>query len=70
MAYWFDKAERDAYRMYVGEILRLAYENTANFARGTYMTAKWSDVINPPKEDTRTPEEVIDHVKRQIKEVG
>lgn len=54
---------RDAYRVYMADCLRMVTESIANFARGTYMRARWSDLIKPQKEETRTGKEVVEHMK-------
>ncbi len=56
--------------MYVTDALRMICENTARYAGGGYPKARWADIIRPPKEETRTAEEVINHMKSRIKEVG
>lgn len=56
--------------MYVADALRCISESTAKFAGGQYIAVKWSDIINPPKEETRTPEQVIDFVMGRLKEVS
>lgn len=45
-------------------------ESTARYAGGPYLAAKWADILNPPKEETRTPEEVVEHMKKRLKEIG
>jgi len=44
-------------------------ESTARFAGGPYITAKWADIVNPQPEETRTAEEVIDHVLQGLRGV-
>lgn len=34
------------------------------------MPVKWSDILNPPPVETRTPEEVVSYMKTRLKEVG
>ena len=51
--------EDKAYRIYVTDALRLISENTASSVGGKYITARFADVIAPPKEeDNRTCEEI------------
>lgn len=56
--------------MYVTDALRVIGENTAKYAGGSYLKARWADIINPPKEDTRTADEIIEHMKKRLKEVS
>ena len=54
------------YREYVAENLRLIGENTAAKVNGSYIKKRYSEIINPPPEETRTPEEVIEHMKNKL----
>lgn len=62
--------EKEAWNIYIAETLRCISESTAKFAGGPYVTTKWADILNPPKEETRTPEQVIDFVMGRLKEVS
>ena len=54
-----------AYRIYVSDCLRIISENTAKMAGGSYITAKFADIINPKPVDNRTGEEIAaDIIKR------
>ena len=50
--------EEKAYRVYVTDALRLTVENTAKFAGGNYIKARYIDIIEPKKHDSRTGEEI------------
>ena len=50
--------EEKAYRVYVTDALRLTVENTAKFAGGNYIKARYIDIIEPKKHDNRTGEEI------------
>ena len=55
----FNQHQRDlAYRIYVTDRLRIISETTAKIAGGSYLTAKFSDIINPKPVDNRTGEEI------------
>ena len=56
--------EEDAYRAYTAEALRMICANTARFAGGNYIEQRYVDLIDPPKEDTRTEEEIIAQVRK------
>lgn len=62
----FNQHQRDlAYRIYVTDCLRIIIENTAKMGGGSYITAKFSDIINPRPADNRTGEEIAaDIIKR------
>lgn len=53
--------------MYVTDALRMICENTARYAGGGYPKARWADIIRPPKEETRTAEEIVNYMKSRIK---
>lgn len=55
----FNQHQRDlAYRIYVTDCLRIISENTAKIGGGSYITAKFADIINPKPVDNRTGEEI------------
>ena len=59
LAQYRREQEDKAYRIYVNDALRLISENTASSVGGKYITARFADVIAPPKEeDNRTCEEI------------
>lgn len=58
MARLNEKARNDAYRIYVTDALRLVTENTARYASGNYIKARYVDMIEPKKQDNRTCEEI------------
>ena len=62
----FNHHQRDlAYRIYVSDCLRIISENTAKMSGGSYITAKFADIINPKPADNRTGEEIAaDIIKR------
>ena len=62
----FNQHQRDlAYRIYVTDCLRIISENTSKMGGGSYITAKFADIINPKPVDNRTGEEIAaDIIKR------
>lgn len=56
--------------MYVTDALRIIGENTAKYAGGSYLKARWTDIIHPPKEETRTADEIIERMKKKLEEVS
>ena len=55
----YQSQQRDlAYRIYVTDCLRIISENTAKMSGGSYITAKFEDIINPKPVDNRTGEEI------------
>ena len=62
----FQKEQEDkAVKFYYAECLRIITENTAKMCGGSYMKAKFTDIINPKPVDKRTGEEIAaDIIKR------
>lgn len=62
--------ERALWRDYVAESLRIITENTSKFAGGSYINVKFADIINPPPAETRTGDEIIEHMKAKLAQIG
>ena len=62
----FQKEQEDkAVKIYYAECLRIISENTAKMCGGSYITAKFADIINPKPIEKRTGEEIAaDIIKR------
>lgn len=60
----------EAYREYVTEALRIISENTAKYAGGGYMKARYADIVRPKPEETRTGSEIIEKMREKLREVG
>lgn len=58
MARLNERARNEAYRIYVTDALRIVAENTARYASGNYIKARYADMIEPKKQDNRTCEEI------------
>ena len=55
----YQSQQRDlAYRIYISDCLRIISENTAKICGGSYIVAKFADIINPKPVDNRTGEEI------------
>lgn len=59
MARLNERAKTEAYRIYVTNALRVVTENTARFASGNYIKARYEDMIEPKKQDNRTGDEIV-----------
>ena len=55
-----------AHDIYVTDTLRLITENTAKQVGGSYIKERFADILDPPKEETRTAQEVIDNIKTKL----
>lgn len=62
-----ERIDTEVYRMYTAECLRVLTENTAKYAGGNAITAKYTDMVNPKPKDTRSGEEIAADV---IKKCG
>lgn len=58
MARLNERARDEAYRIYVTDALKITAENTARYAGGSYMRARYADAIRPKKRDERSCEEI------------
>ena len=67
----FQKEQEDkAVKIYYAECLRIITENTAKMGGGSYITAKFTDIIDPKPVDNRAGEEIAaDIIKRAEIEV-
>ena len=54
-----------AYRIYVTDCLRMMAENTARFAKGTYVKKRYADFLQKPAKDNRTGEEIVADVVKK-----
>ena len=65
---YFNKIQRQKiYQMYVTDTLRLIAENSAKINGGSYIKARYIDLIEPAKEEKRTAEEIIDGMKEKLR---
>lgn len=55
--------KQELYRIYTTDALQLLGESVAAQMAGRYLSQRYADLINPPKQETRTAEEIIDHMK-------
>lgn len=62
--------EQSAFRDYMAICAFNVNEIIAKRYGGAYMTTRYRDVIDPPKEDTRTSEEVINRIKEELNALG
>lgn len=58
MARLNERARYEAYRIYVTDAMKIVAENTAWYVGGSYMRARYADMIEPKKQDNRTCEEI------------
>ena len=47
-----------AYRIYVSDALRIITENTAKFAGGSFVKARYAELIKPQHKDDRSAEDI------------
>lgn len=56
--------------MYVSDALHVIAENTAKYVNGSYLNTRFVDIIRPRKEETRTADEIIEHMKKKLREAS
>ena len=61
--------KEEIYRNYVTQALKAISVNTSKEYGGEYMKTDFYSIINPPKEEKRTAEEIIEQVTSKIKGV-
>lgn len=62
--------EQSAFHDYMATCAFNVNEIIAKRHGGAYMTTRYHDIINPPKEETRTSEEVINGIKEKLDALG
>ena len=64
------RQQDEIYQAYMAETVRLIGENVARKTGGSYMKLRYTEIIDPKPEDTRTSTDVIDHVKEKLSKIG
>lgn len=57
-----------AYRFYISEALKILTYNSAVGVNGNYINKSFNEILKPQKVEERTPEEIIDHIKKGLSE--
>ena len=65
------KQEEQQYRIYITDALKAITENTARMYGGATLKIRYADLVDEPekKEETRTADEVIDHIKKKMEKL-
>ena len=64
---FFQKEQKEkAYKVYITDALKIIAENTAKANGGSYLTARYAELIEPKKEETRTAVEIINVLKEKL----
>lgn len=67
LARYAEEQKRKAYNVYVTDALKMIAENTAKFAGGGYINVRYIDIIEPRPVETRTPDEIVQHIKDKLR---
>jgi hypothetical protein len=67
IAFFKKEQQEKAYQVYVTDALRIITENTAKANGGTYLQARYVEMIEPKEEETRTANEVIIDLKEKLR---
>ena len=57
------ETEEKAYRFYVANCLQVMTKNTAMASGGNYISKSLYEILNQPKEETRSKQEIINTLK-------
>lgn len=61
------KYRQDLFRDYMAEGIRATVNNLSHVFGGVTMEVSYHDLIHPPKKETRTEEEIINHIQEKLK---
>lgn len=64
-----ERHRAELYRSYVADCLQSISRNVAPIGRGDYIAKRWADISDPKPSETRTPQEIIAHMKQKIASV-
>lgn len=67
ISYFHKEQKEKAYKVYVTDVLRTISENTAKSVGGSYVKMRYLDMIDPPKQETRTAEEIIENIRSKLR---
>lgn len=68
--FYLQQAKKKVAVEYIAECARLCVINTAMGEERYTMDKRLSEILEPPAEETRTEQEVIDHIKQKLAEIG
>ena len=64
----FKQRQKDLiYKIYVTDALKAIVFNSGHMDKSIELNKRFYELINPQKEDTRTPEEIIAHIKKKLR---
>lgn len=64
-----ERHKSEQYKSYVADCLQNISRNVAPIGRGDYVAKRWADISAPKPAETRTPQEIIAHMKQKIASV-
>lgn len=65
------QAKDEAFRAYVTDALKAIAENSARGPHGGgYLKLRYMDIIDPKPEETRTGEEIVQHLSEKLAKLG
>lgn len=62
--------KKNLLQTYVTDALRLISESCAKLSGGSYLSVRFVDILNPPKKDERTAEQIIEDITNGLAELG
>lgn len=61
-----ERAKDRAYRLYMADTAHFINCSISNLLGGQMLRHRFSELITPQKEETRTSEEIIDHISDKL----
>lgn len=55
-----------AYKHYMADMAMYSVNNTAEYFGGTKIVKSFKDIVNPPREEERTAEEIIQNIRDKM----
>lgn len=65
-----ERERQEVLAIYASDALMVIANNTAVYPHASTIGRRYLDIVQPPKEETRTADEVISHMKSKLKEVS
>lgn len=58
-----------AYRFFITDEMFYLNNNVVNMTGGSKLQSRFYEILNPPKEETRTSQEIIDNIKAKMRKL-
>lgn len=65
-----ERERQEILTIYASDALMVLANNTAVYPHAQTIGKRYLEIVDPPKEETRTADEVIAHIKKKLEEVN